>query len=77
MDDVEIMCMQCGGYVDDVEVMCMLCGGCVDDVTPHCGVSTCPHLHIKRIPVIPCLQSYFSQTDTKHLKPHRDNSNRL
>ena len=51
--------MQCGGYVDDVEVMWRLCGGYVDDVTPHCGVSTCPHLHIGRIPVIPCLQSYF------------------
>ena len=26
VDDVEVMCMQCGGYVDDMEVMCMLCG---------------------------------------------------
>ena len=26
VEDVEVMCMQCGGYVDNVEVMCMLCG---------------------------------------------------
>ena len=43
IENVEVMCKQCGGYVDDVEVMCMLCGGYVDDVNPHCGVSTCPH----------------------------------
>ena len=42
MDDVEVMCMQGGGYVD-----------------PHCEVSTCPNLHIGRIPVVPCLQSYL------------------
>ena len=46
MDDVDLMCMLCGGDVDDVEFMCMLCGGNVDDVDPQCGVSTCPHLHI-------------------------------
>ena len=59
MDDVEAMCMQCGGYVDDVEVMYMLCVCFVDDFDPYCGVSTCSHLHIGRTPVIPCLQSYF------------------
>ena len=30
VDDIEVMCMQCGGYVDDMEVyvyvMLMLCG---------------------------------------------------
>ena len=31
MDDVDFMCMLCGGDVDDVEFMCMLCGGDVDD----------------------------------------------
>ena len=55
VDDVEVMCMQCGGYVDDMEVMCMLCGCYVDDMDPYCGVSTCSHLHIGRISVIPCL----------------------
>ena len=56
MDDVDFMCMFCGGDVDDVDLMCMLCGG---DVDPQCGVSTCPHLHIGRILVVPCLLSYF------------------
>ena len=56
VDDVEFMCMLCGGDVDDVDLMCMLCGG---DVDPQCGVSTCPHLHIGRILVVPCLLSYF------------------
>ena len=49
MDDVDFMCMLCGGDVDDVDFMCMVCGGDVDDVDPQCGVSTCPHLHIGRI----------------------------
>ena len=26
MDDVDLVCMQCGAYVDDVALMCMLCG---------------------------------------------------
>ena len=56
VDDVDLMCMLCGGDVDDVEFMCMLCG---DDVDPQCGVSTCPHLHIGRILVVPCFLSYF------------------
>ena len=43
VDDVELMCMQCGGYVDDMEVMCMLCGCYVDDMDPYCG---CSHLHV-------------------------------
>ena len=70
MDDVDLMCMLCGGDVDDVDLMCMLCGGdvdlmcmlCggdVDDVDPQCGVSTCPHLHIGRILVVPCLPVLF------------------
>ena len=59
MDDVDLMCMLCGGDVDDVEFMCMLCGGDVDDVDPQCGVSTCPHLHIGRILVVPCLPVLF------------------
>ena len=63
VDDVEVMCMQCGGSVDDMEVMCMLCGCYVDDMDPYCGVSTCSHLHIGRIPVIPCLQSYCNSTE--------------
>ena len=50
--------VQCGANVDDVDLMCMLCGGYVDDVDPQCRVSTCPHLHIEGIPVIPCLLSY-------------------
>ena len=44
MDDVDLMCMLCGA---DVDLMCMLCGGAVDDVDQQCGVSTCPHLHIR------------------------------
>ena len=59
MDDVDLMCMLCGGDVDDVEFMCMLCGGNVDDVDPQCGVSTCPHLHIGLILVVPYFLSYF------------------
>ena len=43
MDDVDLMCMLCGGDVDDVDLICMLCGGDVDDVDPQCGVLTCPH----------------------------------
>ena len=38
--------------MDDVDLMCMLCGGDVDDVDPQCGVSTCPHLHIGPILVV-------------------------
>ena len=45
--------------MDDVDLMCMLCGGDVDDVDPRCGVSTCTHLQIGRILVVPCLLSYF------------------
>ena len=26
VDDVDLVCMQCGAYVDDVDLMCMLCG---------------------------------------------------
>ena len=59
MDDVDFMCMLFGGDVDDVDFMCLLCGGDADDVDPQCGVSTCPHLHIEQILVIPCLLSYF------------------
>ena len=59
MDDMDLMCMLCGGDVDDMDLMCMLCGGDVDDVDPQSGVSTCPHLHIGRILVVPCLLSYF------------------
>ena len=40
MDDVEVMCMQCGGYVDDVGVMCMLCVCYVDIIDPYCGLFT-------------------------------------
>ena len=47
--------------MDDVDFMCMLCGGDVDDVDPQCGVFTCPHLHIGRILVIPCLLSCFGR----------------
>ena len=36
MDDVDLMCMLCGGDVDDVDLMCMLCGGDVDDVEFMC-----------------------------------------
>ena len=43
MDDVDLMCMLCGGDVDGVDFMCMLCGGDVDDVDPQCGVSTSTH----------------------------------
>ena len=59
MDDVDLMCMLCGADVDDVNLMCMLCGGDVDDVDQQCGVSTCPHLYIGRILVVPCFLSYF------------------
>ena len=59
MDDVDFMCMLCGGDVDDMDLMYMLCGGDVDDVDPQCGVSTCPHLHIGRTLVLHCLLSYF------------------
>ena len=43
VDDVDFMSMLCGGDVDDVDFMCMLCGGDVDDVDPQCGVSTSTH----------------------------------
>ena len=54
--------------MDDVDFMCMLCGGDVYNVDPQCGVSTCPHLNIGQIPVIYCLLSYFKQTNIMHLK---------
>ena len=38
MDDVEVMCMQCGGYVGNVEVMFMLCVCYVDIIDPYCGL---------------------------------------
>ena len=56
-----LMCMLCGGDVDDVDFMCMLCGGDVDG-------SAMWSFHIERILVIPCLMSYFQQTNTMHLK---------
>ena len=74
MDDVDLMCMLCGGDVDDVEFMCMLCGGDVDDVDPQCGVSTCPHLHIGRILVVQTISNRPTQCISK---PHRYNSKRL
>ena len=63
VDDVEVMCMQCGGSVDDMEVMCMLCVCYVDDMDPYCRVSTCSHIYIGLIPIIPCLQSYCNNTE--------------
>ena len=40
MDDVEVMCMQCGGYVENMEVMCMLCVCYVDIIDPYCELFT-------------------------------------
>ena len=58
MDDVDLMCMQCGGYVDDVD--------------PQCGVSTCPHLHIRQIG-LPCpISDRLTQCISK---PHCYNAN--
>ena len=59
VEDVDFMCILYGGDMADVDFMCTLYGGDVDDVNPQCGVSTCPHLHIGRILVLPCLLSCF------------------
>ena len=74
MDDVDFMCMLCGGDVDDVDLMCMLCGGDVDDVDPQCGVSTCPHLHIGPILVVHVSCPISNRPTQCISRPHRYNS---